>query len=87
MLQTPSWPAFHQGSQSVRLHAQLSRITAVVRLCYSIGHLQLSEYTYWWENQIIGQYFGSGAVIYRRNKSKPGYSVGGSTPWVFVMFS
>ena len=39
---------------SVRLHAQLSRITVIVRLCYSIGQLQLSEYTCLWENQIIG---------------------------------
>ena len=30
---------------SVRLHAQLSQITAIVRLCYSIGQLHLSEYT------------------------------------------
>ena len=39
---------------SVRLHAQFSQITAIVRLCYSIRQLQLSEYTCWWENQIIG---------------------------------
>ena len=38
---------------SVHLHAQLSRITAIVQLCYSIRQLQMSEYTYWWENQII----------------------------------
>ena len=40
--------------QSVRLHAQLSRITAIVRLCHSIRQLQLSEYTCRWENRIIG---------------------------------
>ena len=38
---------------SVRLHAQLSQITAIVRLCYSIRQLQLSEYTCWWENRIL----------------------------------
>ena len=31
--------------QSVRLHAQLSQITAIVRLCYSVRQLQLSVYT------------------------------------------
>ena len=41
---------------SVCLHAQLSRITAIVRLCYSIRQLQLSEYmpvrksNYWLEH-------------------------------------
>ena len=39
---------------SVRLHAQLSRITAIVRLCCSIRQLQLSEYTCQWENWITG---------------------------------
>ena len=39
---------------SVRLHAQFSRITAIVGLCYSIRQLQSSEYTCWWENRIIG---------------------------------
>ena len=38
---------------SVRLHAPLSRITAIVRLCYSVRQLQLSEYTCWWENRIV----------------------------------
>ena len=36
------WP---RCSQSVRLHAQLSRITAIVQLCYSIRQLLLSENT------------------------------------------
>ena len=40
---------------SVHLHAQLSRITAIVRLCYSIRQLQLSEYTCRWEKWIIGR--------------------------------
>ena len=39
---------------SLRLHAQLSQITAIVWLCYSTRQLQLSEYTCLWENQIIG---------------------------------
>ena len=34
--------------------SQLSRITAIVRLYYSIRQLQLSKYTCWGENQIIG---------------------------------
>ena len=37
----------------MRLHAQLSQITAIVRLCNSIAQLQLSQYTCWWENRII----------------------------------
>ena len=41
-------------NHSVRLHAQLSQITAIVRLCYSTRQLQLSEYTCRWENRIIG---------------------------------
>ena len=40
---------------SVRLRAHLSRITAIVRLRYSIRQLQLSEYTCRWENRIIGR--------------------------------
>ena len=39
--------------QSVRLHAQLSRITAIVRLRYSTRQLQLSEYACRWENRVI----------------------------------
>ena len=45
------WLVSHQ---SVCLHTQLSRITAIV-LWYSIGQLQLSEYTCRGENRIIGQ--------------------------------
>ena len=41
-------------SLTVRLHAHLSQITAIVRLCYSIRQLQLSEYTCRWKNRIIG---------------------------------
>ena len=52
----------------MRLHAQLSRITAIVRLCYSIRQLQLSEYTCRWENRIIG-----------RSMSYPG-TLGGAVP-------
>ena len=44
----PHWP-------SVCLHAHLSRITAIVWLCYSIRQLQSSEYTCRWENQITGE--------------------------------
>ena len=54
--------------QSARLHAQLSQITAIVRLCYSIRQLQLSEYTCRWENRIIG-----------RSMSYPG-TIGGAVP-------
>ena len=43
------------GSLSVRLHAQLSQITAIVRLRCSIRQLQLSEYTCQWENLITGR--------------------------------
>ena len=32
---------------TVCLHAQLNPIKAIVRLCSSIGQLQLSEYTWW----------------------------------------
>ena len=39
---------------SVRLHAQLGRITAIVRQWHSIRQLQLSKYTCRWENRIIG---------------------------------
>ena len=39
---------------TVRLHAQLSRITAIVRPCCSIRQLQLSEYTCRWEDRITG---------------------------------
>ena len=42
-------------SHSVHWHAQLSQITAIVRLCYSIRQLQLSEYTCLWENRISGR--------------------------------
>ena len=35
------------GVKRNSLHAQLSQITAIVQLCYSIGQLQLSEYTCW----------------------------------------
>ena len=35
----------HLTHQSVPLHAQLSQITAIVQLCYSIRQLQLSENT------------------------------------------
>ena len=44
-----------QWQHSVRLHAHLSRITATVRLCYSIRQLLLSEYTCQWENGITGR--------------------------------
>ena len=54
--------------QSVRLHAQLSRVTAIVRLCCSIRQLQLSEYTCRWENRITG-----------RSMSNPGM-LGGAVP-------
>ena len=46
------WPCI---LQSVRLHAHLSQITAIVRLCCSIRQLLLSEYTCCWENQINGR--------------------------------
>ena len=42
--------------------------TCIVRLCYSIRQLQLSEYTCRWENQIIG-----------RSMSDPGM-IGGAVP-------
>ena len=54
--------------QSVRLPAQFSRITAIVRPCYSIRQLQLFEYTCQWENRIIGQ-----------SMSHPG-TIGGAVP-------
>ena len=41
-------------SHSVSLLAQVSQITAIVWLCYSIRQLQLSKYTCLWENRIIG---------------------------------
>ena len=44
----------HTPEQTGCLHAQFSRITAIVRLCYSIRQLLLSEYTCRWENGIIG---------------------------------
>ena len=47
------WGSVCMCGQSVRLHAQLSQITAIVQLCHSIRQLQLSEYTCRWENQII----------------------------------
>ena len=52
----PSWLYLFRyvGCQSVRLHAQLSRIAAIVRLCHSIRQLQLSDYTCRRENWIIG---------------------------------
>ena len=40
---------------SLRLHAHLSQITAIVRLCCSVRQLQLSKYTCRWENRITGQ--------------------------------
>ena len=46
-----SWPMTH----SVCLHAHLSQITAIVRLCCSVRQLQLSKYTCRWENRITGQ--------------------------------
>ena len=46
-LGSPNTSNPHRGrlNQSVSLHAQLSRITAIVQLCYSIRQLQMSEYT------------------------------------------
>ena len=50
-----SWTRlFTEIYHSVHLHAQLSGITAIVQLCYSVRQLQLSEYTCRWENHIIG---------------------------------
>ena len=54
------WTALRTGvntskTHSVRLHAQLSQITAIVRLCCSIRQLQLSEYTCRWENWITSR--------------------------------
>ena len=43
-------PEIRWSSLSVRLHAQFSRITAIVRLCYSIRQLRLSEHT--WDEKI-----------------------------------
>ena len=40
--------------ESVRLHAQLNSIKAIVRLCSTIGQLQLSVYTWRWVNRFIG---------------------------------
>ena len=54
--------------QLLHLHAQLSQITAIVRPCYSIGQLQLPEYTCQWDNRIIG-----------RSMSYPG-PIGGAVP-------
>ena len=54
--------------QSVRLHAQLSQITAIVPLCCSIRQLQLSQYTCRWANRITG-----------RSMSYPG-TIGGAVP-------
>ena len=54
--------------QSARLHAQLSLITAIVRLFHLIGQLELYECTCWWENLIIG-----------RSMSYPG-TIGGAVP-------
>ena len=59
---------FDVGNDSVCLHAQLSQITAIVRLCCSIRQLQLSEYTCRWENGITG-----------RSMSYPG-TLGGAVP-------
>ena len=56
------------AGESVRLHAHLSRITAIVWLCYSIRQLQFPEYTCRWENRIIG-----------RSMSYPGM-IGGAVP-------
>ena len=53
---------------SVRLHAQLNPIKAIVGLCSSIGQLQLSEYTWRCENRFIG-----------RSMSCPG-TIGGAVP-------
>ena len=63
MLRAETCPLF-----SIRLHAQLSWITATVRLCYLIKQLQASEYTCRWENLIIGQ-----------SMSYPG-TIGGAVP-------
>ena len=74
---TSNQPAFHPSLthwlHSVHLHAQLSRITAIVRLCYSIRQLQLSEYTCRWENWIIG-----------RSMSYPS-TIGGTVPFQLVL--
>ena len=40
--------------RAVHLHAQFSRITAIVWLCYSIRQPQLSEYIWRWENWFTG---------------------------------
>ena len=45
VMQSAEQICFEPTHLSVRLHAQLSQITATVRLCYSIRQLQLSEYT------------------------------------------
>ena len=70
LMQFPMWPDLkwfsatsiflsqgdgHVGVKTVRYHAHLSRITAIVRLCYTIRKLQFCEYTFWWENRIIGR--------------------------------
>ena len=43
------------ANTQLRLHAQLSRITARVWLCYSIKQLQWSKYMCQWENWITGR--------------------------------
>ena len=48
-----------QMNQSVRWHAQLNLIKAIVRLCSSIGQLQLSDYTKEsinWTKHVIPRY-------------------------------
>ena len=46
----------YKRTESVRLRAQLNPIKAIVRLCSSIGKLQLSDYSWLWENRFIGQF-------------------------------
>ena len=55
MLSTQCNNIYNKGKVVFRLSVQLSSITAIVWLCYPIRQLQLSEYTCWWENRIIGQ--------------------------------
>ena len=46
----------YKRTESVRLRAQLNPIKAIVRLCSSIGKLQLSDYSWLWEYRFIGQF-------------------------------
>ena len=61
---------------SVRLHAQLSQITAIVPLCHSIRQLQLSQYTCRWENWIMsypGTLGGAVPILTSGNRNTSGW--------------